>query len=537
MLKIIAYHSEFIDGKTLITNSEGQSVFSDNFNELISFISERYAFDIKVAWDLDVMVSMIIRYLPTYKLLELAGVKHETSGLFYIPHILFMINSNEQKSFFYHLAQYYPELPEVTDVMEIKQKAQDILDALKKMKQYPAKLTSPASIYESTTMRHFVLPNINDLPQDGSMDEIVTYAETTIGRSWVEAFKIGHWKVNEIYSLDLSSAYPFQASKLYNYRYSKIKQSDKIPNDINPDSWGWMIGRITINDDVLVSPIMYKQPDGMTINPIGSWDKEGTDNHPYVLTLDEYNWIKKWNIGKFEIYNGYFVNFFSKVQPYALPMQRLFEQRSISLLCKMLAKRQAASATGKIIQQTAEYDEATDTAIQKPTKYYDPLSASIIRTRTRLQVSEFIYKHSLQPHIAHVGTDGIQSEKIIDIPKLNQMGAWKLNNPTDTLIVSSGRVYFGDKHPFGLDHDMIIDMINNKPRSSYYENKISRRITLADCVDSQDFSHIGELQEYPSTLDLTILKLDNDRTFPKFPKTGKDLLSTKYNSVPLEVRL
>jgi hypothetical protein len=528
MLNVVAYRSEEKDGQTLITNSNGESISSNNIDELLAFVNLQYQATLKVCWNLDSFISLILRHLSVDKLKELASPTHTTSDgkLFYIPSVLVVVVIGDQKSFFYHLAQYFDESPELTDLQEVKQKAQDILNTLHRMNQYPAKLTSPVSIYESCVMNHLDLPSIRDLPKDGSVDEIIPYSEATIGRSWVEAFKIGHWNADEIYSTDLQSAYPYEASKLGHYRYAKIFQSDKIHEDAD---YGFMTGRVTIYDDAKVSPIMFKTLEGDTINPIGSWDKEG-DDKPYVLTLDEYKWLKRWHVGEFKIYNGYFVKFWSEIQPYYKPMNKLFQQRSISPLAKTLAKRQAAGATGKIIQKTTD-----EHGKEKVGRIYDPISAGIIRTRTRLQVAEYIYQNSLQDYLIHVGTDGIQSEKLVPIKQETKMGSWKLNEPTPTLVLSSGLVYFGNKHPKGLTYDTIKELIQKKPKTNYYQTSVNRRQTLNDAITLNDLSHIGEIKSFPSILDLTALKIETDRVFANYPKNGYDLLTNKYESTPIKI--
>jgi len=318
-----------------------------------------------------------------------------------------------------------------------------------------------------------------------------------------------------------NSAYPSVASTLYHYRYSKITQSDKIPDDTD---WGIMIGKVTVYDDTKVSPIMYRTEDGATINPNGTWDKEG-NGEDYVLTLDEYKWLRKWNRGEFKPYNGYFIKYWSKIQPLYVPMQRLFNQRGISPLAKMLAKRQAAGVSGKIIQHTDD---------GKVGRWYNPIwGGGMIRTLTRLNVADFIYENNLQDYIVHIGTDGILSEKNVAIPKVTKMGAWKLNEQEPAIVVSSGNVYFGNKKPHGLTYSDIIELIGYNPKSSYYHKPTEHRQTLGESLKLDDFEHLGDMKEWQSSLDLTSLKLETDRIFPNFPKTGKDLLENKYNSHPI----
>jgi hypothetical protein len=151
-------------------------------------------------------------------------------------------------------------------------------------------------------------------------------------------------------------------------------------------------------------------------------------------------------------------------------------------------------------------------------------------------VAEYIYQNSLQDYLIHVGTDGIQSEKLAPIKQETKMGSWKLNEPTPTLVLSSGLVYFGNKHPKGLTYDTIKELIQKKPKTNYYQTSVSRRQTLNDAIALNDLSHIGEIKSFPSTLDLTALKTETDRVFTSYPKCGKDLLEHKYSSEPIKVK-
>jgi hypothetical protein len=518
-INLIAYKSETIEDEVKIENSEGESISSNNLDELINFLCKDYGFSLKTFWNLDTGIAPLLSKIPISELKQLASPSRSSERFFYIPHVLFAIRFDETKSYFYHLEQYYDGEPEETDVQVIKQKALDLIETLKKMNQYATKLTSPVAIYESCVMKHFNLPTILNIPKE--FEEIIEYSEATIGRSWVEAFKVGHWNADEIYSLDIQSAYPAIASNLQDFRYSKMFQSDKIPERDKAD-WGFMVGEVEIYENQKASPIMYRTKEDMTINPIGKWDKEGIDK-PYVLTLDEARWLQKRNAGSFKSYNGYFIKFWSEIRPLAVPMQRLFDQRQISSLAKMLCKREAAGVSGKIIQKN-ELGEVG--------KWYNPIWGSIIRTRTRLQCADLIYDNDLFDPLIHVGTDGILSEKDVPIRNETKMGSWKKNEPTPAFVLSSGRVYTGDKKPQGLTYDIIKRLIEDKPNSSYYSVNIKRRQTLSDCLSSDELSNIGKMKDFPLSLDLALLRLETDRNFKDFPKNGKELLEQKFSSTP-----
>ena len=70
-LRIIAYVSDSIQGKVLLSNSENEQMMSDNPIELLDFLGEDFSDlereepyrELKVSWDLDVFVSVLLRKL------------------------------------------------------------------------------------------------------------------------------------------------------------------------------------------------------------------------------------------------------------------------------------------------------------------------------------------------------------------------------------------------------------------------------------------------------------------------------------------
>ena len=166
-------------------------------------------------------------------------------------------------------------------------------------------------------------------------------------------------------------------------------------------------------------------------------------------------------------------------------------------------------------------------------KYYNPLYAAQARTRTMLQVASLIYKNNLQDSLIHIGVDSVMTSKKVEIPQQSGMGCWREENIGATLVMSSGRVYHGNKKPQGLNYDQIVKLINDKPNESYYTMGLMRPQTLAESIQINDFDGLGRMKDTDSSFDLNLLKIDQDRLFKKFPKTGKELLTNKYTSDPI----
>jgi hypothetical protein len=214
MIKMIAYQSKVVDGKVLVDDSEGRSIHSNNANELLQFLITDYSdkankvWDVKVAFDLDVFITPILRILGVDACRALSSPEHTHNGIFYIPSKILRLEIGGHKSYFYHLQQYYPDY--LNDTLQgTVRKTQAILDALREINMSSLSLTSPIAIYEKQMLDKLNVPTIIDVPN--GCEESIIYAEECCRSSseWVESFQLGHWNAGEVFQYDISSAFPF----------------------------------------------------------------------------------------------------------------------------------------------------------------------------------------------------------------------------------------------------------------------------------------------------------------------------------------
>ena len=96
MIKLIAYTTEVSGSAITIRDSEGESVCSNDVNELINFLNEPFSdkstFAIKVFWHLDEGISPILRLLGIPACKELSGPSHTYRNIFYIPGKIFVLS-------------------------------------------------------------------------------------------------------------------------------------------------------------------------------------------------------------------------------------------------------------------------------------------------------------------------------------------------------------------------------------------------------------------------------------------------------------
>ena len=551
-LRIIAHSSEIKDNCVLLRNSEEDELLSNNPIELLEFIGEKYTDterqvpyrELKVAWNLDVFISVILKRLGLKICRELIKPSHEALfefkdgdvifydfkdkpavlpegvfDIFYIPSKIFGLQVREHKSYIYHLAQYFDDEDEVIDPIDIHAKASDLVDAFRQMQLNPYKLTSPIAVYESSVLNHMDVPTIRDIPRgmpENQVDELIQWSEECMARDWLEAYAVGRWEAGESWDFDISSAFGHHLSQLYNFRYATFAKSKYYCPDAD---YGLLKGTVTIYDGVKVHPIVCNQ-NGRLITPSGSsWYD--------IRTLNEIQFIEKMGIGEFKLDEGYFWRYKAPVRPFEIPLQRVFDLRHKGGMVKKLAKRIGAALWAKLIQTNADGSINT---------HYNPIMAMQTVTNSRLQVGQFIYQNRLQDHVIHVGVDGVRSSKKVSMRNEKVgMGAWTMNDATAVLVLSPGRVFTSEKKPQGLYYQDVVGMINEHPRDSYYNKTLKRSQTLSESVEMGDLKGLGEVRDFHTSIDINLARTSQDRDFVSFPRNGGELLSKKYYSEPIKL--
>jgi len=191
-MRIVAYQTQINDGRVLLRESTGESVHSNRLDELFGFLLEPYDNCIKVCWDLDATVSVILKLLGTSACRQLWQMKRYNGrpfSIFYVPAKVFSVSHvSGLRCNLYGIDQYYPELDEPS-VEEVKALGDGLLTELKKMGFVPTKLTSPVAIYEECVLRKLSLPRVKDMPV-----EVAEMAWRCSGRLWIESHQLGDFK-------------------------------------------------------------------------------------------------------------------------------------------------------------------------------------------------------------------------------------------------------------------------------------------------------------------------------------------------------
>jgi len=410
-VRIIAYRSLVNKGKVLLQESTGESVHSNKLDELFGFVLEpqaasdwppQYDKCIRVAWELDSFVAPILKLLGEVKCHRLHQ-NHKCYcvpfNCFYIPSKIFSVEHipSKARANFYDLQQYFPELSEPKDLVEVQMLGELLLKELKKMGFEPTKLTSPVAIYEETVLAFLDLPKVGDMPKEAAI-----YAGACMGRAYIEAFQLGYFK--EVFDYDLASAYSSIAKELVDFRVCKWVQSDKYqPGAI----YGYAKCLVTIYDWVMVHPILYETEDGSLETRTGTWER--------FTQKCEMDFIDKWSIGSYQILDGWWVippkHKGGLPQPLKASTEKLLAYKRGTGLQVALSKRMSMFS-GKFGEQRQDGFGP----------YFNPCWKAEINTTVNLMVAAWLYAYGIGPgdnegykHLIHVSVDGVLLDKEVEL--------------------------------------------------------------------------------------------------------------------------
>jgi hypothetical protein len=238
-----------------------------------------------------------------------------------------------------------------------------------------------------------------------------------------------------------------------------------------------------------------------------------------VISIHLLNFIERWKIGSFRLEKGWFGIPYKMSYPMEATMQKLFNSRQRGGLAEKIAKRMAAGYWG-LTKQTKSDGTFGD--------YFMPVWNADIADRCTVRVAEFIYRNKIHP--IHIGVDGILCQKKIELGE-NGFGKWRLSGTEPTLVVASGKLWQGSKHPGGMYYEEIMELIKRRPNDREYIRNYKETITLGMAANT-DWRLLGKTEEVSSRVNID---MPRDRVFIPHPETGKDILEKKWVSRPLTV--
>jgi len=256
---------------------------------------------------------------------------------------------------FYALQHWMPENDAPSDVLELANRAEKVLQALALLNIYPDKLTSPVGVFSQM---------LNPMPtllssKDDQMVDAANYCAPMMRKEWRETFRDGYFEV--LHSYDIVSAYPYFISQLPDTNFCKIQHvTEYCP--LTKNQWGIFKG--------VFIPEGFIKP----IKNIGGCD---------YLTSDQLRWLDYWG-GKFDFEDGYVLTFWGNQRPYYEVIQTLYNQRQQykdNELATFLAKNIAQGISGKLDQVNEK---------GKLGNFCNPVYAAMVRSKTSLRLGHAI---------------------------------------------------------------------------------------------------------------------------------------------------
>ncbi len=504
--QIMALQASTIPNRHILS-SDGESIVSNDYRELLQFVVSRGARFLTI-WDLKDLVELLPE--SCQKQLRNGQEKvylddgEDSYKLFYVENRMLGItatwnngkNNIRKEINLCDLAQYFPKELEPKTIGELQQKTDAVVEAFKELGFTDlSTLSSPVGVFENklkaqggridpSVYKAYGLTADFGIALDiGSQsEEILDYCSEIMTNEWYELIKVGNWEKGEIFSYDLTSAYPSVIANLKNTSGAKFFKA-KYYRDYADVAI--LKGRITIRPEVKLSPIVYRDSEDKQSNPVGSW-------YGY-LTSEELAFMGKYKLGTFKMEDGWFIKYQTTQKPFNSMMNKLYQSRqSENKVVSTIAKRIMVGLYGKFAER---YEK-------KYGFFYNPIYAMLTTSRARLMVAKFIYENDMVNDVVSVLKDAVLTEKKVEVPTERAMGQWRMNPLAPALIMSKGTEWFDDKTVNGLTYSEIRQEIEDHPKSSI-------------------FLGIDKLR-YPEI----------DRLFPVFPKNGKQLLENKYISNP-----
>ena len=400
----------------------------------------------------------------------------------------------------YHDA-YYTEGNPLQDAVNKAKEAEETAIAvdliLCKLGLPNSSLTSPSS----TFLKKFNLkwPTMDDCP-----DEVTELAKDGVMGQWFESFKLGAFEPRDF---DINGSYLYELSKLPDIRNGKWIQA-RTP----PDTAILGIAKGTLDTEAPFHPFIVKI-NKYNYTPIGRF--------PAILTLQALQFLKRWNLGTFQVDEGWWWIPQNHYEIYKGAMMFLWKARQgTSGRERLIIQRIYSSLVGKQLEHfdTKGFGDM-----------FNPIIGLTVEVNSRLHVAEACMQSNIIP--LAVMADGFITDTQIDLPLNTELGSWRLSAKGKCIIAGTGMVAFQENTSateLGLDYASLCKQVKENPEATEYLRSTYLPITLALALE-QGFSKLGEVQLIERSLNIGT---ENKRMYPSRPRTGRDLLNNTWNSMP-----
>ncbi|MDG6912650.1 MAG: hypothetical protein JRN35_06155 [Nitrososphaerota archaeon] len=485
-----------------VEDGQGRSLVSDDYGEVLKFLltsslSLAPASVPRAVWRLGEFMEAVYHILPKTAVEAIKGKSNRWTQegdpryrLYLQPGKFFSVNINHQEVSFYGISEFFPDGCECWTVDAVQLCANRLEESFKALGvTHLTHLKSPVAVVEDAGLldeAYDTLPTREDVP--AAARDVLEYAQMCDGREWVENYQVGDFP--ELWSYDMTAAYPYQASLLPDLRHCNFVKDSCTPSDI-----GFLRGKMTIYPDASMSPILAEVDDRL-VNPVGVVPRE-------FFHVQEVKAVLEGGYGSFEARGGWYVvplfspqDWEATQQPLDSIMRHWWQKRldSPDDLTSFLVKR----VMNGIIGRLGEWRKG------QPCRLTNPIYHATILTNTSLRVAQFLVDHDVkQSELVTVNVDGVKVRRRLDVPvpDISRRGQWHEEGCEPTTVLSPNLRLTGEKR------EAFLSALKDNPNQVAYGD-----------------------------IDLGNLSTMQDRVYRRFPVTGREFLKGPYVSEPVEVK-
>jgi hypothetical protein len=443
----------------------------------------------KVVWNLFQLFSVLEALLPSdctnkiikedrawYKDYKIFSSSGKMLGIGYSRHLHDNFYAARVEVNIYGLRQYFPDDP-APNLDGLVQKSNELMQTIQELGWQTNSLSSSIAIYKNAVLDKEYIPTVYDLPDTPEAEGMIEYCYEAMCREWRTVYKVGHFTGAVDY--DLRSGYPSIIRNFGNTSEATIKYSKKLQRC----DFGVCKGKLNLIKDY--HPI------------VNEYGQNVLGEYPDIITTKQLGFIYHYGYGSFEMEDGFFINFNDPDdKPFFDMMIGLYQMREFGGLKKTLAKNISVGIYG---YQSQEYPE-------KYGDFFNPIYSLMTTTGCSLEVGKFIESNQLHSDLISVTVDGLVATKDVPIYSNNAIGEWRKES-VNALILSVGHQYLADKKDSNQNtYSDMIEAIKKAPSKNYFNDVLLNKNMM-----------------------------NTNREFPKFPKTGYDLLEKVYESNPIRV--
>lgn len=565
--------TETLDGYVkLICDNDGDYKFCSSFMDVINFLT-RSKFRGKYNWFYNIKFDFesIIKYLDYAQLVELYTERklkyNDFITIEYIDKKYFAIkDAHNNNYYFYDMYAFLDTSLQKASIKFLKdKKLLDIIDSSKlntdknywieneaniikyciqdasltkrladyfwniiytNLNFYPKLPISKGKLSEEYFLHTCNIPAINDIPE-----KVLKTAYESFYGGHFELLKRGY--IEQCYNYDISSAYPYQISKLIDFTKGKWEKVLKMNENAHSGFYYCNIMAI----EPYFSPFKHKIGSGeagLNIYPNGQFKQ--------YLTKEEIQFYEaRFENSAIKIEYGYEFTPKELVYPFKSEIERLYEwkERETDPDIKYCVKILLNSLYGKFIQVSG--------AINQTGKLFNPLYAAKITAGTRIALLNLALQEP--ESIVAFSTDSVCSISPLKISKNPSLGDFKLDFEGEAVYIMSDVYNMWNNETkkvktklrgFTLavsrdidNEEIYLKDILAKLDGTKYEYYTQRPYHLGECLTHLKKRKIKDLNTFGQIKKTIDINGDNKRVWEKDFENGKQCLKELHESMPI----